>query len=236
MDSRLPTHAASETSSRSPPEAAIAFFLHIPFPSSEVFRILPEREELLEGLLGADLVAFQTYSHLQHFRNSLRRVLGKESRLDEVDTGGRIARLDALPIGIAPEEFTGLLNKASGKRLVEELRERYRGRRVLLAVDRMDHTKGIPERLRTFRHMLERNVELRGKVVLLQVAVPSRERIFSYEALRRQVNELVGEINGQFATPNWTPVICIRRGISRAELVAPYAVADPPGSAHCAME
>jgi trehalose 6-phosphate synthase/phosphatase len=208
------------------PGASIGFFLHIPFPSSEVFRVLPEREELLQGVLGADLVAFQTYSHLQHFRNSLRRVLGIESRLDEVQIGGRIVKLDALPIGIAPEEFTKLLDTPEGERRLAELRERYAGRRLLLAVDRMDYTKGIPERLRAYRRLLERQPELRGKVVLLQVAVPSRERVLSYDALRRQVNELVGEINGQFATPNWTPVIYIRRGISRAELVALYAVAD----------
>lgn len=208
------------------PNAAIGFFLHIPFPSSEVFRVLPEREELLQGVLGADLVAFQTYSHLQHFRNSLRRVLGIESRLDAVEIGGRVVRLEALPIGIAPEEFTKVLGKSEAKRRVQELRERYRGRQLLLAVDRMDYTKGIPERLRTYRRLLERKPELHGKLVLLQVAVPSREHISSYDALRRQVNELVGEINGQFATPNWTPVVYIRRGISRSELVALYAVAD----------
>ncbi len=208
------------------PDAAIGFFLHIPFPSSEVFRVLPEREDLLEGLLGADLVAFQTYCHLQHFRSCLRRVLGRESRLDEVEVDGRAVKLDALPIGIAPEEFTALLGTADTKRHIESLRQRYQGRRLLLAVDRMDYTKGIPERLRAYRRLLERAPELRGKVVLLQVAVPSRERIFSYDALRRQVNELVGEINGQFATPDWTPLVYIRRGISRAELVALYAMAD----------
>jgi trehalose 6-phosphate synthase/phosphatase len=208
------------------PQAAIGFFLHIPFPSSEVFRVLPEREELLQGVLGADLVAFQTYSHLQHFRNSLRRVLGIESRLDAVEVGGRVVRLEALPIGIAPEEFTKVLSKPEVKRRVQELRERYRGRQLLLAIDRMDYTKGIPERLRTYRRLLERKPELRGNLVLLQVAVPSREHISSYDVLRRQVNELVGEINGQFATPNWTPVEYIRRGISRSELVALYAVAD----------
>jgi trehalose 6-phosphate synthase/phosphatase len=208
------------------PGAAIGFFLHIPFPSSEVFRILPEREELLEGVLGADLAAFQTYSHLQHFRNSLRRVIGAESRLDAVEVGGRTVRLEALPIGIAPEEFTASLKKAETQRRMEELRRRYQGRQLLLAVDRMDYTKGIPERLRSYRRLLERSPDLRGKVVLLQIAVPSREHIGSYEALRRQVNELVGEINGQFATPNWTPVVYIRRGISRPELVALYAVAD----------
>jgi trehalose 6-phosphate synthase/phosphatase len=208
------------------PGAAIGFFLHIPFPSSEVFRVLPEREELLEGVLGADLVAFHTYSYLQHFRSCLRRVLGAESRLDEAEVGGRTVRLEALPIGIAPAAFTDLLRKPEVERRIQELRTRYQNRQLVLAVDRMDYTKGIPERLRTFRRLLERNPELRSKVVLLQIAVPSRERIFSYEALRRQVNELVGEINGQFATPNWTPVQYIRRGISRAELVALYAVAD----------
>jgi trehalose 6-phosphate synthase/phosphatase len=208
------------------PQAAIGFFLHIPFPSSEVFRILPKREELLEGVLGADFVAFHTYSHLQHFRNCLRRILGLESRLDEVQVGARTVTLDALPIGIAPEEFTKLLQAPEGQRHVSEFRQRYAGRRLLLAVDRMDYTKGIPERLRTYRRLLQRKPELRGKVVLLQVAVPSRERVLSYDVLRRQVNELVGEINGQFATPNWTPLVYIRRSISRAELVALYAVAD----------
>ena len=205
------------------PGAAIGFFLHIPFPSSEVFRVLPEREELLRGLLGADLVAFQTYSHLQHFRSSLRRVIGIESRLDSVELGSRTVTLEALPIGVAPEAFTGFLKKAETQRHIQDLRQRYQGRRLLLAVDRMDYTKGIPERLRTYRRLLTNSPDLRGKVVLLQVAVPSRERIFSYETLRRQVNELVGEINGQFATPDWTPVVYIRRGISRAQLVALYA-------------
>ncbi|MEO5926427.1 MAG: bifunctional alpha,alpha-trehalose-phosphate synthase (UDP-forming)/trehalose-phosphatase [Bryobacteraceae bacterium] len=208
------------------PGAAIGFFLHIPFPSSEVFRILPEREELLEGLLGSDLVTFHTYSYLQNFRSSLRRVLGKESRLDEVESGGRTVKIDALPIGIAPEGFSKLRSTADTSRRIQELRDRYEGLQILLAVDRMDYTKGIPERLRTYRRLLERNPELRGKVILLQVAVPSRERIFSYDSLRRQVNELVGEINGQFATPNWTPVVYIHRGISRSELVALYTVAD----------
>jgi trehalose 6-phosphate synthase/phosphatase len=208
------------------PHIRIGFFLHIPFPSSEVFRVLPERADLLEGVLGADLIAFQTYSHLQHFRNSLRRVLGIESRLDRVEIGSRTVRLDALPIGIAPEDFTVLLNKRASANHVEQLRQRYQRRRILLAIDRMDYTKGIPERLRTYRRLLERAPELRGQVVLLQVAVPSRERISTYDTLRRQVNELVGEINGTFGTPDWTPVVYIRRGISRAELVALYALAD----------
>lgn len=208
------------------PSATIGFFLHIPFPSSEVFRILPEREELLEGLLGADLLAFHTHSHLQHFRSSLLRVLGTDSRFDAVDIGGREVRLEALPIGIAPEEFTGQLSKPETIENIAGLQRRYAKRQMLLSVDRLDYTKGIPERLRTYRRLLDTSPQLHGKVVLIQIAVPSREQIFSYEALRREVNELVGEINGHFGTPDWTPVVYIRRGLSRAQLVALYRVAD----------
>ena len=208
------------------PSARIGFFLHIPFPSSEVFRILPQRRELLEGLLGADLLAFQTHSHLQHFRNTLLRVLGRESHIDQFEIGNRAVRLEALPIGIAPEEFTSVLTKRECREHIAALQRRYQGRRILLAVDRLDYTKGIPERLRTFRQLLETAPELRRQVGLVQVAVPSRERIFSYDALRREVNELVGEINGSFSTPDWTPVVYIHRGISRPELVALYSMAD----------
>ena len=208
------------------PNAAIGFFLHIPFPSSEVFRIVPERAQLLDGLLGADLLAFQTYSHLLHFRSSLLRISGRESRIDQVDLGGRAVRIAAIPIGIAPEAFTGLLQKRETLGQIAELERRHSGRRVLLAVDRLDYSKGIPDRLRAYRRLLETAPDLRGKIVLIQVAVPSREKVFTYEALRRQVNELVGEINGQFGTADWTPVIYIRRGISRSQLVALYSYAN----------
>jgi trehalose 6-phosphate synthase/phosphatase len=209
------------------PEAPIGFFLHIPFPASDLFRVLPRREELLRGLLGADCVAFQTHAHLQHFRASLLRVLGIGSRMDRVEADGRFVRLEALPIGIVPEDFTGPLEKdAVVGRSLEDLRRRFAGRRLLLAVDRLDYTKGIPERLRTFRRLLEHAPELRGQVVLIQVAVPSRERIPLYKQLHREVNELVGEINGSFGAPDWTPVVYIRRAISRAELVALYAASD----------
>lgn len=209
------------------PDARIGFFLHIPFPSSEVFRLLPGRDELLQGLLGADLLAFQTHSHLQHFRSTLLRIGGLESQIDQVEVGGRAVRLEALPIGIAPKEFRGLLaENKDGAKFLAQYEERFRNRRILFAVDRLDYTKGIPERLRTYRRLLKTHPKLRGNVVLIQVAIPSRERVSSYARLRRRVNELVGEINGQFATPDWTPVVYLHRGISRAQLVALYALAD----------
>src|SRR5918998_6218089 len=209
------------------PDACIGFFLHIPFPSSPIFRLLPRREELLQGLLGADYIAFHTYSYLQHFRASTLRILGLDSRMDRLEIGGRSVRLDALPIGIAPREFTELLeHDAETIKRRDELRTRFDGRRVLLGVDRLDYTKGIPERLRTFRRLLKQSPDLRGKVILIQVAVPSREVIPMYKELRQEVDELVGKINGEFSTPDWTPITYIRRALPRTELAALYSVAD----------
>lgn len=209
------------------PDAAIGFFLHIPFPSAEIFPILPRREELLDGLLGADLLAFQTHGHLQQFRGALLRVLGVESKISEIGLGGRIIRLEALPIGISPEEYTDLLDhdETTAKQYAEWV-SRYEGRKVVLAVDRLDYTKGVPERLRAYARMLRCSAALREKVILIQIAVPTREGIETYQDLRTEVNRLVGEINGKLGTPNWTPLVYINRSIERAELVALYKLAD----------
>jgi trehalose 6-phosphate synthase/phosphatase len=209
------------------PQARIGFFLHIPFPTSAVFRLLPRREELLSGLLGADYIAFHTYGYLQHFRASLLRILGIETQMDQISIGDRLVKLDALPIGIAPESFTRLLSDdAETKTRLDEIRRRFADRHLLLGVDRLDYTKGIPERFRTFRRLLQNYPELREKVVLIQVAVPSRGLIPNYKQLRQEVDELVGEINGEFSTPEWTPIVYIRRGVPRSELVALYTAAD----------
>jgi len=209
------------------PDAAIGFFLHIPFPSSEIFPVLPRREELLEGLIGADLLAFQTHGYLQQFRAALLRVLGMESKIAELAVGSRPVRLEALPIGIAPEEYTQLLNSddKTAQHYAEWV-ERYRGRKVLLAVDRLDYTKGIPERLRAYAHLLRSSPGLKEKVVLIQIAVPTREAIDTYQDLRTEVNRLVGEINGKLGTPDWTPLVYINRSIEKSELVGLYKLAD----------
>ena len=208
------------------PEAAIGFFLHIPFPASDVFAILPRGEELLAGLIGADLLAFQTHQHVQHFRMSLRRLAGIESAADRLNIPGREVRLQALPIGIAPQEYLDWRETAETREQLEKMQSQYEGRRVIVAVDRLDYTKGIPERLRTFRRLLNSEPEFRGKIVLLQVAVPSRENIESYQLLRDEVHELISGINGEFGTADWVPIVYIHRGISKPELVAMYERAD----------
>jgi len=175
------------------PNARIGFFLHIPFPSSEVFRILPEREELLRGLLGADSLAFQTHGHLHNFRRSLLQVLGLESQMDSVQFDGRTIHLSALPIGIQSDEWKELIRsdpKVARRRA--ELNARHYGRKLMISVDRLDYTKGIPERLRTFRRLLRSSPAWRGKVTLVQIAVPSRERVPAYVDLRSEVSEGTG--------------------------------------------
>ncbi|HLA09539.1 MAG TPA: bifunctional alpha,alpha-trehalose-phosphate synthase (UDP-forming)/trehalose-phosphatase [Pyrinomonadaceae bacterium] len=209
------------------PDAAIGFFLHVPFPSSSVFRILPKREEVLRGMLGADYLAFHTHRYLQNFRTSILRLLGLSSRMDSLEVGRRTVKLDALPIGIAPGEFSDLLLKNENtKRHLTELKQQFQYRKIILGVDRLDYTKGIIERLRAYRRFLQEFPEWRGKVVLIQVAVPSRERVPRYSRLRKELDELIGEINGDWSTPNWSPITYVRRGLPQSELAALYAAAD----------
>ena len=208
------------------PDARIGFFLHIPFPASEAFRVLPQREEILRGMLGADEIAFQTHGHLHDFRRSLLQVLGLESRMDRVLPEGRSVRLEALPIGIATEEWVALSQQRDVRRRIDELRARHAGRQLIVSVDRLDYTKGIPERLKTFRRLLRGSPEWRSKVTLIQVAVPSRERVPAYAELRREVAELVGEVNGDVGTPEWQPIVYLRRSVARSELAALYGAAD----------
>ena len=209
------------------PELSIGFFLHVPFPSSSVFRILPKREELLRGMLGADYLGFHTHRYLQHFRTAILRLLGLTSQMDRVEVDRRTLKLDALPIGIAPHQFNDLLTKSTGTRKqLAELKQRFGYCKIILGVDRLDYTKGIPERLRAYRRFLQEFPEWRGKVVLIQVAVPSREQVPKYTRLRREIDELIGEINGDWSTPNWSPIIYLRRNLPQSELAALYAGAD----------
>ena len=209
------------------PDAAIGFFLHVPFPPSEVFRMLPQREQLLRGLLGADLIAFQTHGHLQDFRRALLHLLGLESRMDQVTVGDRMVRLEALPIGIVRSEWDGLAERdASVSRRIHQLESRLPNRQLVLGVDRLDYTKGLPERLRAYRRLLRSQPERKGSVTLIQIAVPSREHVPAYRELRREVSELVGELVGEFATPEWSPIVYLNRSVPKRELAALYTAAD----------
>ena len=207
------------------PDARIGFFWHIPWPSSEVFRTLPWDRQVLEGVLGADLVGVHTSEYARHFRSCCRVVLGAESEGDTIFANERRVRVQAHPIGVE----AGLLEQLAAEPAARELAARVReqvGTRILLGVDRLDYTKGIPERLEAFEAYLGKHPDAHGEVTLLQIAVPSREPIEAYRQLRERVEGLVGRINGRYGREGWAPVLYQYRGLAREELVAHYLAAD----------
>ncbi|EYF06907.1 bifunctional alpha,alpha-trehalose-phosphate synthase (UDP-forming)/trehalose-phosphatase [Chondromyces apiculatus] len=208
------------------PSATIGFFLHIPFPSSETFRVLPRRQEILTGLLGADLIGFHTFAYLDLFTRSLMRLLGVEAEVDRVRYAGRNLRLGVFPMGIDAARFSSVSSSPEIIAASAAIRERIAPLRILLGVDRMDYTKGIPRRFLAFERLLEKEPELRGKVEFVQVAVPSRTSVDAYVALKQQVDELVGRINGQYGTITWTPIRYLYRSIPEAQLITLYRAAD----------
>ncbi|RJP74063.1 MAG: bifunctional alpha,alpha-trehalose-phosphate synthase (UDP-forming)/trehalose-phosphatase [Candidatus Zixiibacteriota bacterium] len=210
------------------PDASIGFFLHIPFPSFEIFRLLPARwrAEILEGLLGADLIGFHTHDYTQYFLRCVLRILGHEQNVGQVMAGGRIIRADTFPMGI---DFTRYQHAADDLEIQEE-RDRLRSilgdSRVILSVDRLDFTKGILNRLQGYETFLRDNPHWHGRVVLIMVVVPSRTGVERYQIMKRQIDELVGKINGKYSSLNWTPVIYQYKSLSFKPLTALYGVAD----------
>jgi trehalose 6-phosphate synthase/phosphatase len=208
------------------PSAAIGFFLHIPFPVSEVVRTLPWRDQVLEGMLGADLVGFHTFTYRKHFASSVLRILGIPTKADCVHVDGRQIRLGVFPIGVDAHTFGELTEDADVQRETATVRAEARGEKILLGIDRLDYTKGIRPRLLAFERLLEREPQWRGKVRLVQIAVPSRDRVPSYQEFRRQVDELVGRINGAFSTVDWVPIHYVHRALDERQVVALYRAAD----------
>ena len=208
------------------PEAKIGFFLHIPFPSFELFRLLPQREEILRGFLGADLIGFHIYEYARHFLNSVHRLLGYDHSLGQINTGDRVVKADAFPLGIDFEKFN---KAASGKKVqkeIEKLRKKIGSRKVVLSIDRLDYTKGVPQRLEAFSSFLERYHEWREKVIFILVAVPSRTKVEEYHQMKKQVDELIGRINGRYGNLGWSPIWYLYRSFEFTELAALYTISD----------
>ncbi|MBL8152248.1 MAG: bifunctional alpha,alpha-trehalose-phosphate synthase (UDP-forming)/trehalose-phosphatase, partial [Blastocatellia bacterium] len=207
------------------PNARIGFFLHIPFPSAELFRVLPARKEIVEGMLGADLIGFHTYTYTRHFETLLLHLLELEPKSDKVFYQNREIALSAFPMGIDAERFNRLALSGEVALEVEKLKST-NCEKILLSVDRLDYTKGIPRRLLAIEKLLESESELRGKLKLIQIVVPSRTEVDSYQQFRRQIDELVGRINATYGTVNSLPIHYLYRSVSEVELVALYKAAD----------
>lgn len=208
------------------PKASIGFFLHIPFPSYESFRLLPWRRELLEGMLGADFLGFHTYDDMRHFLSSVNRLAGLGNSNGQINVDNRKIMVDALPMGIDYEKYAN--SAASPETLAREVRYRTSvgDQKLVLSIDRLDYSKGIPQRLKAFDLFLQENEEYRGKVSLLMVVVPSRDSVGKYKELKEEVDLLVGRINGNYARLNWTPIHYFYRSFPLHALSAFYRMAE----------
>ncbi|RMX75522.1 hypothetical protein D0868_16832, partial [Hortaea werneckii] len=212
---------------RNPPQnVKFGFFLHTPFPSSEIYRILPVRNEILEGVLHCDLIGFHTYDYARHFLSSCARILGLPTTPNGIEFLGKLVAVGAFPIGIDPEKFVQGLKKDSVQRRIQTLQSKFEGQKIIVGVDRLDYIKGVPQKLHALEVFLSEHPEWIGKVVLVQVAVPSRQDVEEYQNLRAVVNELVGRINGKFGTIEFQPIHFLHKSVSFDELIALYAVSD----------
>jgi trehalose 6-phosphate synthase/phosphatase len=211
--------------------ATLAFFLHIPFPPYDIFAKLPQQQRLLSALLEFDLLGFQTRRDLRNFLQCVRRVMPEAKvlpnrELNLVRFDKREIRVGRFPIGIDFESFEKGAMSEEVTRMSRELRDAFPGCQLILGVDRLDYSKGIPERLRAFRNTLERYEQLRGRVVLIQVVVPSRVEIPKYHEFKDRIDRLVGDINGRFSTDAWLPVHYHFRSLDHDDLLAHYRASE----------
>jgi len=199
------------------PDVHLAFFLHIPFPPYDLFRLLPWAEELLRGLLACDVIGFHVAGYATNFLDCVERLL--HERVDRrqlvVYHGDRAVQVGVFPVGIDFDEFESLARQADAQPETER-------ERLVLGVDRLDYTKGIPQRIRAFERLLELHPEHREKVALLQIAVPSRSEVSEYQALKREIDELVGQVNGRFASSRWSPIRYLHQSVPKSRLAALY--------------
>ncbi len=208
------------------PTLRIGFFLHTPFPAYEVFRCHPRRAELVEGMLGADLLGFHTFGYLRHFRSAAARLLGLETETTRVRcAAGRRASLGVFPIGINARKFEEALDQPEHRERQDKFRQTFQGKRIVLSVERMDYTKGILHRLEAVDCYLAAH-ENRDDIKFIFVSVPSREGVEDYQELRADVEARVGRLNGKYATLHNSPIHFIHGSVEFADLCALYSIAD----------
>lgn len=216
------------------PGVSIGLFIHVPFPSYEIFRLLPWRQEVIEGMLGADLIGFQTYDYVRHFMSSVRRLLGVDSVFNRISIGERTLKVDVFPKGINYDRFRNkalaIHNETSAPSMIQremkEFKETGHIEKLIISIGKLDYTKGIPIRLKAFERFLEIYPEYQGRVSLLVQAIPSGETSSSFDKLKSQVDELVGRINGNFSTITWTPVRYLNQTFNMDERCELYALSD----------
>ena len=217
------------------PDIQIGFFLHIPFPSFELFRGLPWRREIIEGILGADLIGFHAYDYERHFISSVRRLLGYDINLNLISLENRIIKIDSFPMGIDYDKYRKAairqrkVSKNDKTKIAREIESRLvvsPDRKLILSIDRLDYTKGIANRLKAYEYFLEKFPEFHEKVSLIMLCVPSRSNVEQYQLMKSEVDELVGRINGRYASINWTPIWYFYRSLPFSSLIDLYIYSD----------
>jgi len=208
------------------PYTTIGFFQHIPFPSYEIFRLIPWREELLNGFLGADLIGFHTYDDVRHFISTATRLLPINASSNILFSEDRQVEVEAFPMGIDFEKFSSLTEEPEVKKEITFFRNGKKDIKMILAIDRLDYSKGILERLKAFELLLQLHPEYHGKVALYMIVVPSRDTVPQYRDLKEQIDQLVGNLNAKYRTVDWIPVNYFYRSFPIEALSALYATAD----------
>ena len=208
------------------PEATIGFFLHIPFPSFETFRLLPWRLEVVTGLMGSDLVGFHTFDYAKHFLVTVRNLTGHEHAAGEISAGRRLIKVDSFPMGIDFERYAAAPDTPAVTAEAGKVRARVGQRRIVLSVDRLDYSKGILSRIDAIDTFFEMHPEYADKVQVILVAVPSRTAVKEYDTLKRRVDEAVGRVNGRHGVIGWNPIEYLYSSLPFEELVALYSVSD----------
>lgn len=208
------------------PDATIGFFQHIPFPSYEIFRLIPWREELLNGLIGADLIGFHTYDDVRHFISTATRLLPVNSSSNVLNSNERQIVVEAFPMGIDFDKFSSLASQHDVKHKVESFREGKEQVKIILSIDRLDYSKGILERLKALEILLQMHPEYVGKIELNMIVVPSRDTVPQYKELKEQIDQFVGNLNARYRSLNWIPVNYFYRSFPIETLSAFYSAAD----------
>jgi len=208
------------------PGARIGFFLHIPFPSYEIFQLLPWRKEILEGILGADLVGFHTYDYVRHFLSSVRRLLGYEHTLGQIYTHDRVIKADVFPMGIDFNLYSEAHKKTKVQEEMKKLKKKVGDKKIIISIDRLDYTKGIINRLEAFDLFLRTYSHYQGKVTMILVAVPSRTAVETYMDLKMELDQIIGKINGKYSTIDWIPVWYLYKSLPFETISALYYMAD----------
>ncbi len=208
------------------PDVSIGFFLHIPFPSHEMFRLIPWRKELLEGMLGADLIGFHTFDDVRHFLGATTRILPVTSSANVITCGDRSIVVESFPMGIDDKKYASLPLEKEVIEQVAVIKETFNGLKLIISIDRLDYSKGILQRLQAFEQLLQLHPEYCGKITLHMIVVPSRDTVPQYAHLRDEIDKRVGNINGLYRNMEWTPIHYYYRSFPVETLSALYYSAD----------